>query len=148
VSEYGGPVLLDMSAWGRLLLDRFTPDDRERYERAVRAGEVLVCEPFMLEALYSARDGADHARLSAHLGALPFAASGPRTLRLALDVQARLAQTRGISHRVKPIDLLVAVIADEHAAGVLHYDHDYDLIAEHSGLRLNSVWVADRGSVA
>jgi predicted nucleic acid-binding protein len=105
--------------------------------RAVHAGGALLdC------------DGADYARLSSHLSALPFAASGPRTLRLALESQARLAQTPEISHRVKPIDLLVAVIADEHDVGVLYYDHDYDVIAKRSGLRLNSVWVADRGSAA
>lgn len=82
------------------------------------------------------------------LGALPFAASGPATLRLAIEAQARLAQAPGVSHRVKPIDLLLAVIAHEHGLGVVHYDHDYDTIAAHSGLRLRSVWITARGTVA
>lgn len=58
-----------------------------------------------------------------------------------------LAHTPAVSHQVKPVDLLVAAIADEHAVGVLRYDHDYDVIAEHSGLRLRSVWIAPRGSI-
>jgi predicted nucleic acid-binding protein len=136
-----------MSAWGRVLLDRVGAGDRTRFENAVRAGDVLGCEPFLLEALYSARDGGDHARLAERLGALPRATSGPAVLRLALEAQAELARTPAVSHRVKPVDLLVAAIAHEHALGVLHYDHDYDTIAQHSGLRVRSVWIAPRGSM-
>jgi predicted nucleic acid-binding protein len=29
--------------------------------------------------------------------------------------------------------------------GVLHYDHDYDTISEHTSLAFPSVWVAPRG---
>lgn len=148
LNGYGFPVLLDMSAWARILLDRLAAEDRTRYERAVRRGEVIVCEPFLLEALYSARDGGDHARLSKHLAVLPFAASEAGTLRRALDAQARLAQSAGVSHRVKPIDLVLAAVAHENELGVLHYDHDYDIIAAHSGLSLRSVWIAGRGSLA
>ena len=57
MTAYGGPVLLDMSAWARVLLDRLGADDRAGFEEAVRAGDVLVCEPFLLEALYSGRGG-------------------------------------------------------------------------------------------
>ncbi len=103
---YGGPVLLDISAWGRALLDRLAADDRAGFDT-----------------------------------------SGPAALRLALEAQAELARMPDVSHRVKPVDLLVAAIAHEHALGVLHYDHDYDTIAERSGLRLRSVWIAARGSV-
>jgi hypothetical protein len=30
---------------------------------------------------------------------------------------------------------------------VLHYDRDYDLIAEHSSLEFESRWIADPGSL-
>jgi hypothetical protein len=30
---------------------------------------------------------------------------------------------------------------------VLHYDRDYDTIAQHSSLSFPSVWVAPRGSI-
>ena len=32
-------------------------------------------------------------------------------------------------------------------AGVLHYDRDYDLIAERSGLDFQSEWLAPAGSI-
>jgi predicted nucleic acid-binding protein len=144
---YGGPVLLDMSAWARVLLDRLVASDRSRFEEAVRAGEVLTSEPFLLEALYSARDGEDYLRLTRRLAALPRVAGSPATLGLALDGQSQLADAPSVSHRVKPVDLLVAAVAHEQAAGVLHYDSDYDTIAKHSGLRIRSVWIAPRGSI-
>ncbi len=147
MSAYGGPLLLDMSAWARVLLDRLDAGDRARFEEAVRAKEVLACEPFLLEALYSARDGHDYARLTDRLLALPRAAGGPSTLRLALQAQGELARTPDVSHRVKPVDLLLAAVAHEQALGVLHYDHDYDIISDRSGLRLRSVWIAKRGTL-
>ena len=147
MSPYGGALLLDMSAWARVLLDRLPPPDRNRFEAAVREGDVWTCEPFLLEALYSSRDGEDYRDLSETLAVLPRAPSGPAILRLALDAQAQLAQAPGVSHRVKPVDLLVAAVAHEQALGVLHYDHDYDTIADRSELRLRSVWIAPRGSM-
>ena len=33
-------------------------------------------------------------------------------------------------------------------AGVMHYDADYDILAERSGLRFHSEWLAPRGSLA
>ncbi len=147
MNAYGGHVLLDMSAWARVLLDRLGAEDRARFHDGVRAGEVLACEPFLLEALYSARDGVDYAGLASRLAALPQAASGPATLRLALETQSELARTAGVSHRVKPVDLLLAAVAHDNALSVLHYDHDYDTIVRHSALRVRSVWIAARGTL-
>ncbi len=61
--------------------------------------------------------------------------------------QAELASAPGISHRVKPVDLLIAATAAAAGLGVLHYDRDYDTIAEHTSLSFASVWVAPRGSI-
>jgi hypothetical protein len=43
-----------------------------------------------------------------------------------------------------PVDLLITALADRHSLGVLHYDHDYDLIAEKTDLAFDSVWLAAR----
>lgn len=59
---------------------------------------------------------------------------------MALTAQAELAGAPGI-HRVKPVDLLIASIATTEELGVLHYDHDYDTIVEHTSLLFPSVWV-------
>jgi predicted nucleic acid-binding protein len=144
---YGGGVLLDNSAWARLGLGRLRPADQQRFDDAVRADQLVVCPPFALEALYSARDAADHRALQTELGGFCAAVADGRTWQLAARAQQALAQDRAVSHRVKPIDLLIAAIADQHALGILHYDRDYDVILEHSPLTFRSVWVADRGTI-
>jgi predicted nucleic acid-binding protein len=59
-------------------------------------------------------------------------------------VQAALA-ARG-QHRAASIpDLLIAACAQRHGVTVLHYDGDFDLIAEVTGQPVQ--WVVPRGSV-
>jgi hypothetical protein len=36
---------------------------------------------------------------------------------------------------------------ERHDLGVLHYDHDYDLIVEKTDLAFDSVWLAARGTL-
>lgn len=145
---YGDSVLLDNSAWARVGLTRLRPQEQRRWEAAVRNDEVVVSPPFRLEALYSARDADDFRALADELSGFQHVGTDDRTWRLAAEAQATLANDPAVSHRVKPIDLLLAAIADENAFGVLHYDHDYDIIREHSSLSFRSVWVATRGSIA
>ncbi len=63
----------------------------------------------------------------------------------ALLTQRELA-ARG-HHRLAPIDVMIAACAHEVGAGVLHYDRDYDLIAEHTSLSFESVWLAPAGTL-
>ncbi len=95
---------------------------------------------------YSARHAEDFALLAEELEALPLLPLDGRAIQRALDAQAQMAADKRVSHRVKPIDLLVAGVADRHEAAILHYDGDYDLIAKHTDLSFDSVWVAKRGS--
>jgi predicted nucleic acid-binding protein len=60
-------------------------------------------------------------------------------------VQARLAERS--QHRAVPLpDLIVAACAESAGLTVLHYDVDYDRIAEVTGQPTR--WVLSRGSVA
>ena len=104
-----------------------------------------MCLPFLLEAGYSARSGDDHDRLLDELLALPLAHVDEDVERRAVDAQRQLARVG--HHRLPPVDLLVAAIADRHGLGVLHYDHDYDLISEKTDLTFDSVWLAARGTL-
>jgi predicted nucleic acid-binding protein len=98
-----------------------------------------------LEAGYSARSAADHDRVIADLIMLPWVEVTPAVSRLAIQSQGELA--RAGHHRIPPADLVIAACAHTEGAGVLHYDRDYDLIAEHSGLDFQSEWLAAAGSV-
>jgi predicted nucleic acid-binding protein len=136
-------LLLDNSAWVRLG-DRGVPDERaDELATAIEAGEIATCLPFLLEAGYSARDARDHERLMDELCALPYFGIDADVEQRARETQRQLAQVG--HHRLPPVDLLVAAVADRHGLTVLHYDDGYDVIAEKSQLRFGSEWLVSRG---
>jgi predicted nucleic acid-binding protein len=139
-------ALLDTSAWARVRDGRIAGSGAERIAGGIERGELAMTEPLMLEMRYSARDAHDFARLAEELDALPLLTLDEASVRRAMDAQEQLGEHRSVSHRVKPVDLLVAGVADRHRAAILHYDGDYDLIAEHTDLSFESVWAAERGS--
>lgn len=101
--------------------------------------------PVLLEAGYSARSGLEHEDFFARLLALPRVSFDAFVELRALDAQRALA--RSGHHRLPPVDILTAALADHHGLGVLHYDGDYDVLAERTDLDFESVWLAERGSL-
>lgn len=111
----------------------------------MEAGRITVCLPFVLEAGYSARAATDHRELMDELLALPWSAIDETVERRAVEAQRQLA--RSGHHRMPPVDLLLAALADRYQLGILHYDRDYDLIAARTDLRFASEWLAQAGSL-
>lgn len=140
-----GTLLLDNSAWARLADPALSQERITEVADAVESGEIAACLPFLLEAGYSARDARDHDDLLDELLALPQFEIDASVERRAVEAQRQLARVG--HHRMPPVDLLVAAIADRHGLGVLHYDHDYDLLAEKTDLEFESVWLAPRGAL-
>ena len=138
-----GPLLLDNSAWARLGAVRSAR--AAEIADALEAGRLATCLPFLLEAGYSARSARDHDQLLQELLALTHFTIDENVEQRALDAQRQLARVG--HHRLPPVDLLVAAIADRHRLGVLHYDRDYDLIAEKTDLDFDSVWLAAPGTI-
>jgi len=138
--------LLDTSVWSRLRDGRIAGERARGLAGRIERGELAMCEPLILEMRYSAREAKDFTMLAEELEALPLLTLDSVAVQRALDAQAQLAADRRVSHRVKPIDLLVAGVADRHGAAVLHYDSDYELIAKHTDLNYQSVWAVKRGS--
>ncbi|MCP2319956.1 hypothetical protein APR12_005334 [Nocardia amikacinitolerans] len=117
-------------------------DAARRLDREITAGRLAVCEMAALELLYSARSGSDYLRLDTALQALPWVATDGAAMRRALDVQGQLAK-RGPHRRPLP-DLIIAATAELAELTVLHYDHDFDLIAEITGQPTE--WIVPRGT--
>jgi predicted nucleic acid-binding protein len=111
----------------------------------MEAGEIVVTLPFLLEAGYSARSGADHDGLLADLALLPRVEIDSVVERLALRAQSELAAIG--HHRLPPTDIVIAACAHRAGHAVLHYDHDYDSIAQHTSLDFASEWLAVPGSL-
>jgi predicted nucleic acid-binding protein len=137
----GGLYLPDTSALAR----RRSPHVRGRLVSLGEAGLLATCPTVDLEVLYSARSPAEYTEIDdlrrTGLIALPLSAAiGDR----AREVQALLART-GRHRGAGVVDLLTAATAEAHGATVLHYDGDFDLIAEVSGQPVE--WVAERGSL-
>jgi predicted nucleic acid-binding protein len=147
LTGYGQALILDNSAWTRLLDDRLSGPSRKKFEAALADGELWTCLPSLLAMRYSAREDDGFALTAKRLDALRHASLNTEAAAAAVTAQAELAAVPGISHRVKPVDLLIAATAAEHDLGVLHHDDDYDTIAQHTSLAFSSVWVAPHGSI-
>ncbi|MFT4188488.1 MAG: PIN domain-containing protein [Aeromicrobium sp.] len=132
------------------LLDKSAFESRRRSDTAAeflrecqRADQLAVNEVVALEICYSARNGREYDDLwefTQRLRRLPITAevSGK-----ALELQRLLAR-RGQHRRPIP-DLLIAATALIYDVTVVHYDKDFDLIAEVSDMRAR--WIVPRGSL-
>jgi predicted nucleic acid-binding protein len=138
-------LLLDNSAWSRLLSGAIPQQHREKVVKWIDDQCLGVCLPFLLEAGYSARSAEGLREMMARLEQLPRFAVDSGVERTALKAQAELAEVG--HHRLPPSDLVIAACAARAGGGVLHYDRDYDLIAQHTQLSFESVWVAEAGTV-
>jgi len=140
-----GSFLIDNSAWARLGLRQLRKSRINEVAAAIESGQVVACLPFVLEAGYSARAAQDHRDLITELLALPWAAIDDVVERRAIDAQRQLARVG--QHRLPPVDILQAAIADRHQLGILHYDRDFDLIGARTDLSFDSEWLAKAGSL-
>ena len=87
-----------------------------------------------LELLWSARDARHLAVIRAGLDALRDAPMGDRVWRRATDVSQLLAERGPLHHRQVGLpDLLIAAAAELAELPVLHYDGDFETIAEVTG---------------
>ena len=117
----------------------------QRLAPMIEAGLIGTCGIIELEVRYSAASHPDYEsmRHDRTLGYEWFAMPDEVWDR-ALDVQRALSE-RGHLRAVRFPDLLIAATAERHDLGVVHYDHDYDLIA--SVTKQRTEWIAPRGSV-
>jgi len=121
------------------------PEVREVLEPLLVAGEIATCGIVDLELLYSARDRATYRALAEALRGMPRAPLNEDAVDRALSVQAMLAERS--EHRAMPLpDLLVAACAEAAGLTVLHYDADFDRIAEITGQATQ--WIVGRGSAS
>jgi predicted nucleic acid-binding protein len=133
--------LVDNSAWNRLKYASVAA----RLRPLADANLIATCGPLEIEALYSARNSEEYEKL--------------RTYRLAIftyieaeesDWQRALATQRELcvksQHRGPRVpDLIIAAIAQRYALTLIHYDSDFDRIAEVTNQRTE--WVVPRGSI-
>jgi predicted nucleic acid-binding protein len=110
----------------------------------IEAGLVATCGVVEFELGWAARSGKELDDLRADRGlGYEWLPTHDEDWRRALDVQAALWR-RGQVRAVGFPDLLIAAVAERERVTVLHYDSDYDLIADVTGQVVQ--WVVPRGT--
>jgi len=138
-------LLLDNSAWSHLGQDRVKHERVKEISEWMNQDEIGICMPFLLEAGYSAQLAAKYREMMAKFDELPRIPINHEVERMALQAQLELAEIG--HHRLTPMDVIIAACAHKVEAGVLHYDGDYDILAAHTSLIFESVWLAPPGSL-
>jgi predicted nucleic acid-binding protein len=130
--------LADTSAWAR------SGQVVDRWDELSEEDALAICVPVMLELLYSARGKADYANVASNLEGFPTLALDEHATQIALRTQGQLA-TRSQHRGPKPMDLLIAAIAEVHGVVLLHYDRHFEAVARVTGQPTE--WLARRGSL-
>ncbi|MGW2225603.1 PIN domain-containing protein [Streptomyces formicae] len=106
-------------------------------------GLLCVSGAVCMEIKYSARSANDAARLDRWLSAFDYLPCPDEVWDMAIAAQDK-ALEKGNHRALSVPDLVIAATAQRHRVTVLHYDEDYDQIAELTGHP--SRWVIDRGA--
>lgn len=107
-------------------------------------GDVATCGIVDLELLFSARGSSDYLAILADRRSLPRVEVGEAGIERSIEIQAALAR-KGQHRGVTIPDLLIAAAAEAAGLTVLHYDSDFDRIAEFTGQPAE--WIVPQGSV-
>jgi predicted nucleic acid-binding protein len=132
--------LVDKSALARLA----HPEVASVLLQLVKAGLSATTGMVTLEMLYSARNSAEHDRIRAGLAAHEWLLTIDEDFERAIEVQRQLTAL-GKHRAVSLPDLVIAAVAERHKVTVLHYDADFDVLAELTGQPTQ--WVVPRGSL-
>lgn len=143
LGQLDGRHLADTTVWSKVR-HRERPELADWFNAEVKDGRIVTCEPVALELLRSARDAPSFATQSNLLDLLTFCPIGAKEWRRARSVQALLA-ARAEHRGVPPQDLLISAAAESSGVPLLHYDHDYDLIAGVTGQGMR--WLSPPGSL-
>lgn len=116
-----------------------------QWQAAVGRKQITTCAVVTLELLHTARDAAAVAAVAAEeagLRAIPLTRSIHEA---AVSAVCDLSRRGSGYHRVALPDVLIAAVAQEAGADVLHYDHHCDRLAE--VLHFRSIWMAPPGTL-
>ena len=131
--------LVDKSAWARLT----KPTVAQVVLPLLSAGRLAMCGMTELEVLYSVRSAEEHCRVRLELRGLERFTTPDEVWDRAVEVHSALAE-RGQHRAVAIPDLIIAAVAEQHDISVLHYDRDFDVIAEITGQPVE--WVVQPGT--
>jgi predicted nucleic acid-binding protein len=135
------PLVIDTSAFARA----HHPEVVTPWREALVGDRMRLSPAVRMEILFSARDGGEFDALAEQLSALRPAPLTAAVLRGAEHGMRALAHRSAGAQRLPLVDYLLAAAAQEMGAAVIHYDRDYDTLAEI--MEFTSVWLAPAGTL-
>ncbi|MGI8659870.1 MAG: PIN domain-containing protein [Thermoleophilaceae bacterium] len=136
------PLVVDTSAWSRAHQSHV----KDAWKQALLEDRMRISPLVRFEILTGARSGRTFDELTDELSTWRAAPLTATVLRAAHDAMRTLAHRSSGAQRLPIVDYLVAAAAQEIGAAVLHYDSDYDTLAEI--MEFESIWLASPGSLA
>ena len=127
--------LVDTSAWIFALRERPIVAIRDRVSQLLGANAVATTGIVVLELLGGTRDQEEFEKLRRRLGGLHYLPIEDHLWERAAGMAWRLRR-RGVTAPFT--DVLIATVALENEAVVLHADSDFDLVAQHEPLKVES----------
>lgn len=135
-----GLTLVDTSAYAQI---KQHAQAAERYTDLATRGLLATCNIISAEVLYSMAGVNSIRAMRATLDGLWYLPLTEWSEMRALETLVKLAE--GGKHRAAKVgDLQIAAVAEQYRATVLHYDHDFEEIAEVTGQAVE--WIMPRGS--
>lgn len=131
--------LVDTSVFARLT----KPTVAAAFAPLAAGRQVALSNPVAFELGYAARSPDDYRELTGRLQSFPPAPTTDADHRRALEVQAALS-ARSQHRALSLVDALVAATAEARQLTVLHYDTDFELVAQITGQPHQ--WIVPRGS--
>lgn len=113
------------------------------FTRLAVAGEIALTAPVIFELGVAARGPADHEAVMDRLGAYDYIPTTDADHRRALEIQALMAE-KSQHRQLSLVDALVAAVAGARQLIVLHYDGDFEAVAELTGQAQR--WIVERGT--
>jgi len=132
--------LADTSVFARLS----TPSVAAAFGPMAAEGRVGLCSPVVFELGFSARNHEDYVALTDRLRAFTAVPVTDADHRRALEVQEALS-ARGQLCALSLVDALLAAVAEARQLTVVHYDADFERVADVTGQAHE--WIVDRGTV-
>ncbi|NKY55965.1 PIN domain nuclease [Nocardia flavorosea] len=135
--------LIDTSAAVRVLRD---PALRKTWHESLTAGVIAFCDVVELELLYGAQSLGDRLRKKELIGELFGWVITPDNLWVRAHQVQQLLTERGGHRSAGVADLAIAATAESNNLALLHYDRDFETVAEVTGQPTQ--WIAPPGTIS
>ena len=130
-------ILVDTTVWIDFFADRAVPHVAALERMLFDEEDLCTCGIVLTEVLQGLRKDDDCRRTLDCFDALLFLPMSRPTFIHAAQLYRSLRH-KGLTIR-KPADCMIAAVAIEHGAALLHHDRDFDVLASHAGLKIVAV---------